>query len=83
MNVKGAVFQPELIELMKAVLDDAAMTLPEAKRTSAMKAEIASNILACAEKGERDPAVLKMNALLAVVECSHYSHDLSPERRAV
>jgi len=26
MNTKGAVFQPELIELMKAVLDDAAMT---------------------------------------------------------
>ena len=33
-GVTGAVFQPELIELMKAVLDDAAATLPEAKRTS-------------------------------------------------
>jgi hypothetical protein len=83
MNVKGVVFQPQLIELMKAVLDDAAMTIPEAKRTSAMKAEIASHILACAAKGERDPVVLKMNALLAVVDCSHYSHDVSPERRAV
>ena len=29
----GAI-QPELIELMKAVLDDAAATLPEAKRTT-------------------------------------------------
>ena len=83
MHVKGAVFQPELIELMKAVLDDAARTLPEAKRTSAMKAELASHILACAAKGESDPIVLKMNALLAVVECSHYSHDISPERQAV
>ena len=83
MNVKGAVFQPELIELMKAVLDDAAMTLPEAKRTSAMKAEIASHILACAAKGERDPAALRMAALAAVVECTHYSHDISPARRAV
>ena len=83
MNVKETVFQPELIELMKTVLDDAAMALPEAKRTSAMKAEIASHILACAAKGERDPVVLKINALLAVVECSHYSHDVSPERRAV
>jgi hypothetical protein len=83
MNVKGALFQPELIEIMRAVLDEAAMTLSEAKRTSAMKAEIASHILACAAKGERDPVVLKMNALLAVVECSHYSHDVSPERRAV
>jgi hypothetical protein len=83
MQPTGAVFQPELIELMKAVLDDAAAMLPEAKRTSAVKAEIASHILACAAKGERDPVALRMAALLAVVECTHYSHDISPERRAV
>jgi hypothetical protein len=79
----GAVFQPELIELMRAVLDAATAMLPEAKRTSAMKAEIASQILACAAKGERDPTALKNLALLAVVQCTHYSHDISPERRAV
>ncbi len=83
MAAIGAVFQPELIELMKAVLDDATATLAEAKRTSTMKAEIASHILASAARGERDPAALKMAALSAVVECSHYSHDISPERRAV
>jgi hypothetical protein len=83
VDSRAAVFQPELIELMKAVLEDATAMLPEAKRTSAMKAEIASGILACAAKGERDPAALKVAALLAVVECSHYSHDISPERRAV
>lgn len=83
MNATGAVFQPELIALMKSVLEEAAATLPEAKRTSTMKAEIASQILACAAKGERNPTVLKSAALLAVVECSHYSHDMSPERRAV
>lgn len=83
MNSQGASFQPELIELMKAVLEEATATLPEAKRTSAMKAEIASKILACAAKGERNPETLKVAALLAVVECSHYSHDISPERRAV
>ena len=59
-------FDPELIELMKAVLDDATAMLPEAKRTSAIKAEIASHILACAAKGERDPVALKMAALLYV-----------------
>jgi transposase len=32
MGAIGAVFQPELIKLMKAVLDDAAATLPESKR---------------------------------------------------
>jgi hypothetical protein len=78
-----AVFQPELIELMKVVLDDATAMLPEAKRTSTMKAEIAANILAYAAKGERDPMALKIAALSAVVECTHYSHDISPERRAV
>ena len=83
MNSRGAVFQPEVIELMKAVLDDAAAMLPEAKRTSAIKAEIASHILASAAKGERDPMALKLAALAAVIDCTHYSHDISPERRAV
>jgi hypothetical protein len=83
MGAIGAVFQPELIELMRAVLDEAAALLPEAKRTSTMKAEIASHILACAAKGERDPVALRMAALSAIVECTHYSHDISPERRAV
>jgi hypothetical protein len=83
MKPIGGVFQPELIELMKGVLDDAAAMLPEAKCTSTIKAEIASHILACAAKGERDPIALRRAALLAVVECTHYSHDISPERRAV
>jgi hypothetical protein len=68
---------------MKAVLDDATTMLPEAKRTSTIKAEIASHILECAAKGERDPTTLKIAALSAVVECSHYSHDISPARSAV
>jgi len=80
---KGAVFQPELIELMKAVLDDVTVTLTEAKRTSAMKADIASRILKCAAGGVRDPIALKNAGLAAVAECSHYSHDISPERRTV
>jgi hypothetical protein len=40
-------------------------------------------ILASAAKGERNPTTLKIAALSAVVECTHYSHDISPERRAV
>jgi hypothetical protein len=83
MGTIGAVFQPELIRLMKAVLDDAVAALPESRRTSTMMADMASQILAYAAKGERDPAVLKEAALLVAVECSHYSHDISPERRAV
>jgi hypothetical protein len=83
MKPIGAVFQPELIELMKAVLDDATAMLPEAKRTSTIKAEIASHILASAAKGERDPGALRSAALLAVAQCTHYSHDISAERRAI
>jgi hypothetical protein len=83
MNSKGAVYTPELIEIMKAVLDDASATLPEAKRTSSMIAEIASHILECAAKGQRDPVALKTAALLAVVDCTHYSHVISPARSAV
>jgi hypothetical protein len=83
MSAIGAVYPPELIELMKTVLDDATATLPEAKRTSAMKAEIASHILVCAAKGQRDPTALKIAALSAVIDCTHYSHDISPARQAV
>jgi hypothetical protein len=81
--MKGAVFQPELIELMKSVLDEATATLPEAKQTSTVKAELAAGILACAANGERDPVVLKSAALSAVASCTHYSHNISETRRAV
>ena len=83
MDGIGATFQPELIKLMKAILDEAAATLPKAKRTSTRVAEMASQILACAAKGERDPATLKIAALLAGAESSHHPREISPERRAV
>lgn len=83
MNSGGACFPPDVIELMKVVLEDATASLPEAKRTSAIKAEMACCILAAAGKGERNPEVLRTLAVGSLVECSHYSHDISPERRAV
>jgi len=79
----GAVFQPELIRLMKSVLEEATAMLPEAKRTSTIKADMASVILARAAKGERDPIALRAAALTTILDCSHYSHDLSEDRRAV
>lgn len=83
MNPRGSVFQPELIELMKTVLEDAAASLPEAKCTSAMKAAMASQILASAAKGERNPMALKTVALSAVVEIPHPSHEVTSARQAV
>jgi hypothetical protein len=79
----GAVFQPELIELMKSVLDEVTAALPQAKRTSTIKADIASVILARAAKGERDPIALKEAALSIISDRSHYSHEISQDRRAV
>ena len=83
MNPSGADFSPDLIQLMRSVLEDASAALPEAKRTSAIKAEMACHILAAAGKGERNPEVLKMLAVGSLVDCTHYSHDISRERRVV
>jgi hypothetical protein len=79
----GAVFQPELITLMRSVLEEATAMLPEAKRTSTIQADMASVILARAAKGERDPIVLKAAALSTIIDHTYYSHDISQERRAV
>ena len=68
MGALGTGFQPGDIKLMRSVLDKAAIILPEAERTSAMKAKLASRILAAAAKGERDPVQLRIAALLEVVD---------------
>jgi hypothetical protein len=60
----GSVFQPDEIKLMRSALDEAAIILPKAERTSAMKVQMASRILAAAAKGERDPNKLRIAALL-------------------
>jgi hypothetical protein len=44
---------------------------------------MASHILACAAKGERDPIALKTVALSAVVEIPYPSHEMSAARQAV
>ena len=58
------MFQPDEIKLMRSALDEAAIILPKAQRTSAMKVKLASCILAAAAKGERDPNRLRIAALL-------------------
>ena len=63
MDPKGGLFDQELIELMKSVFDAATAMLPESKRTRSIKTEMASIILACAASGERNPAILKAQAL--------------------
>ena len=53
--MRGAVFQPELIALMRSVLEEATAMLPKAKRTSVVKSDLASEILACAERERARP----------------------------
>jgi hypothetical protein len=64
MATLGTRYQPDEIRLMRSALDEAAIILPEAERTSAIKAKLASRILAAAAKGERDPNKLRIAALL-------------------
>jgi hypothetical protein len=62
----GAIYQPELIELMKTALDESATILPSAKRTNAMKVRLAARILSAAARGERDPIQLRIAALTEI-----------------
>ena len=64
----GSSYQPELIELMKTALDEAAGILPRVKRTRDMKATLASRILSAAARGVRDPIKLRMAALMEIEE---------------
>jgi hypothetical protein len=81
MVTLGTAFQPDEIKLMRSALDEAAIMLPKAERTSTMKAKLASRILAAAAKGERDPNKLRIAALLEEVDVQNTLPALFPERR--
>ena len=68
MGTIGTAFEPDLIDLMNSVLNEAATILPKAKRTAAKKVKLASRIVAAAAKGERDPIQLRIAALLEIVD---------------
>jgi hypothetical protein len=68
MVALGTVFQPDEIKLMRSALDEAALILPKAERTSTVKVKLASRILAAAVKGKRDPNKLRIAALLEEVD---------------
>ncbi len=68
MIALGMNFQPDEIKLMRSVLDEAAIILPKAKQTPAMKVKLASRILEAAAKGERDPNKLRIAALVETMD---------------
>jgi len=68
MIALGMNFQPDEIKLMRSVLDEAAIILPKAKQTPAMKVKLASRILEAAANGERDPNKLRIAALVETMD---------------
>ena len=65
---EGAHFDPETIEMMKAVLDDVWAALSPSQQRVLPKAHLAERILAAAANGERDPVRLLARALIAPVD---------------
>jgi hypothetical protein len=63
MPNESAVYYPEELSLFGAILDQAVQSLPPDLRTPYNRTTIAMNIMACASRGERDPAELKRAAL--------------------
>jgi hypothetical protein len=63
---KGAVFDPETIELLRSVLDDAWATLLPDQQANVSQTLLAERILRAATQGERDPARLRARALFSV-----------------
>ncbi|HET7848768.1 MAG TPA: hypothetical protein VFL51_06880 [Pseudolabrys sp.] len=64
---KGASFDPDTIELLRKVLDDAWASLSPVQQARLSKAEMAQRILRLAASGERDRIRLRARALIGVV----------------
>jgi hypothetical protein len=62
----GRAFDPEFIEMLQGVLDEAWRSLRPAEQTQSRKTLLAERILKLAATGERDPARLRARALFSV-----------------
>jgi hypothetical protein len=60
----GVCFDPETIEVLRKVLDEAWDALPPTRKQTVPKTELAERILASAALGERDPERLRAIALM-------------------
>ena len=61
---ESAVYYPEELALFGTILDQVMESLPENLQTPANRTALASNIMACASTGERDPEELRRAALM-------------------
>jgi hypothetical protein len=60
---QSAVYYPEELALFGKILDQVLQSLPPDLRTPYNRTTLAMTILACASRGERDPAELRRAAL--------------------
>jgi hypothetical protein len=60
----GGSYDPETVEVMRAVLDEAWASLVPSQQAHTTKSEMASRILQAVADGERDPAKLRTTALI-------------------
>ncbi|MFB9262240.1 hypothetical protein ACFFWD_03500 [Bradyrhizobium erythrophlei] len=63
--------QTTLYPVLKGALDDAVRMVPEAKRTSSLKACLAEKVLTLAAGGETNPTILTRLAVLTVQDSCH------------
>jgi len=64
---RGASFDPETIQLLRAILDDAWASLRPEEQAQSSKSALAARILRMAADGERDPRRLQVAALTSIV----------------
>ncbi|MGZ6184935.1 MAG: hypothetical protein ACXWNN_03475 [Candidatus Binataceae bacterium] len=66
-KVYGGAFDPETIDLLRSVLDEAWSSLRPEEQAQASRSLFAERILKLAATGERDPIRLRTRALTEVV----------------
>ena len=70
MTTTNACYDPETIQVMKAVLEESWASLQPDQQRNFVKSDLAQRILAAAAHGERDPLRLREQALATAVETS-------------
>ena len=65
---KGCYYDPETVNTMKAVLEEAWNSLPPAQQARTTRSDMAARILKAAAGGERDPDRLRATALIFCFE---------------
>jgi hypothetical protein len=68
INIReGAFYDPETITLLRSVLDAAWNSLSPTQQARTSKSHLAERMLKLAARGERDPARLRVRAIVEVI----------------